>query len=56
MKIDAAEMTAQADKLQADYPNARIVRLHHANHYVFLSDEADVLREMNALIKGLPKP
>jgi pimeloyl-ACP methyl ester carboxylesterase len=55
-KIDAAMMTALADTLQADYSNARIVRLPNANHYVFLSNEADVLREMNAFMDGLPKP
>ena len=27
--------------------------LCHANHYVFLSNEADVLREMDAFIGGL---
>jgi len=55
-KDDAARMTALADTLQADYPNARVVRLPNANHYVFFSNEADVLREMNAFIAGLPKP
>jgi non-heme chloroperoxidase len=35
-------------------PSARVVRLPHANHYVFRSNEADVLREMNAFIGSLP--
>jgi hypothetical protein len=30
------------------------VRLPRANHYVFLSNEADVLREMNAFLASLP--
>jgi non-heme chloroperoxidase len=30
-------------------PSAR-VRLPHADHFVFLSNEADVLREMNAFL------
>jgi non-heme chloroperoxidase len=34
-------------------PSARVVRLPNANHFVFLSNEADVLREMNAFIGGL---
>jgi hypothetical protein len=34
-------------------PNARVVRLPNANHFVFVSNEADVLREMNAFIAGL---
>jgi hypothetical protein len=29
------------------------VRLPRANHYVFLSNETDVLREMNAFISDL---
>jgi len=28
--------------------------LPHASHYVFQSNEADVLREMNAFIGSLP--
>jgi len=31
-----------------------VVRLPHADHYVFRSNEADVLREVNAFIAGLP--
>jgi non-heme chloroperoxidase len=31
----------------------RIVDLHHADHYVFLSNEADVLREMRAFLAAL---
>ena len=56
VKIDTAEMTRLADTLRADYPNARIVRLPNADHFVFESNEADVLREMNAFMDGLPKP
>jgi hypothetical protein len=36
-------------------PSARVVRLPHANHYVFRSNEADVLREMNAFFASLPQ-
>jgi pimeloyl-ACP methyl ester carboxylesterase len=35
-------------------PNAKVIRLPFANHYVFFSNEADVLREMNAFIGNLP--
>jgi len=35
-------------------PSAHVVRIPNANHYVFLSNEADVLREMNAFIATLP--
>jgi len=31
-----------------------VVTIPHANHYVFRSNEADVLREIRAFIDGLP--
>jgi non-heme chloroperoxidase len=34
-------------------PNAKVVRLPFASHYVFFSNEADVLREMNAFIRSV---
>ena len=37
----------QAKAFETGVPSARVVRLAHANHYVFLSNESDVLREMN---------
>lgn len=39
---------------QAGVPCAHVVRLANANHYVFLSNEADVLREMNEFLGDLP--
>ena len=38
---------------ESGLPAARVVRIPNANHYVFLSNEADVLREMNTFIAGL---
>lgn len=35
-------------------PSAHVVRIPNANHYVFNSNEADVLRAMNAFIATLP--
>jgi alpha-beta hydrolase superfamily lysophospholipase len=46
---------AQAKALETAIPTAKVVRLPNANHYVFNSNEADVLREMNAFIANLPK-
>jgi pimeloyl-ACP methyl ester carboxylesterase len=43
----------QAKAFEAGVAGARVVRLARANHYVFLSNEADVLREMRAFIAGL---
>ena len=51
---DLATTGAQATAFETGLPSARVVRLPHANHYVFLSNEVDVLREMNAFIAGLP--
>ncbi|HKX00113.1 MAG TPA: alpha/beta hydrolase [Bryobacteraceae bacterium] len=51
---DEATTGAQAKAFERGVPSARIVRLPHANHYVFLSNEADVLREMNAFLGSLP--
>jgi alpha-beta hydrolase superfamily lysophospholipase len=45
---------AQAKAFETGLPSARVVRLPHANHDVFQSNEADVLREMNAFIASLP--
>ncbi|HEX3375083.1 MAG TPA: alpha/beta hydrolase [Edaphobacter sp.] len=45
---------AQAKAFEAGVPSARVVRLPHARHEVFSSNEEDVLREMNAFIGTLP--
>jgi non-heme chloroperoxidase len=52
---DLERTGAQAKAFETGLPSARVVRLPHANHYVFRSNEADVLREMNAFIGSLPK-
>jgi pimeloyl-ACP methyl ester carboxylesterase len=48
------QLESQADMFQALGPNVRVVRLQGAQHYVFRSNEADVLREVNAFIATLP--
>jgi len=52
---DEANTGAQAKAFESGVPSARVVRLPHANHYVFFSNEADVLREMNAFLGTLPQ-
>ena len=52
---DEANTGAQAKAFERGVPSARVVRLPHANHYVFFSNEADVLREMNAFVASLPQ-
>jgi pimeloyl-ACP methyl ester carboxylesterase len=44
----------QIKVVEAGIPRARIVRLPGANHYVYLSNEADVIREMRVFVRGLP--
>jgi non-heme chloroperoxidase len=44
----------QAKAFETQVPAAHVVRIPHANHYVFDSNEEDVLREMNAFIVALP--
>ena len=50
---DEATTGAQAKAFETGVPSARVVRLAHANHYVFLSNESDVLREMNDFLGNL---
>jgi pimeloyl-ACP methyl ester carboxylesterase len=52
---DIADLTGpQANAFQAANPTARVVRLPRASHYVYESNEADVLREMRAFIAAAP--
>jgi pimeloyl-ACP methyl ester carboxylesterase len=54
---DARDMETSgipAKAFEAGLPSSRVVILPHANHYVYQSNEAEVLREMNAFISGLP--
>jgi pimeloyl-ACP methyl ester carboxylesterase len=55
-RAEQSDMTttgAQADAFEAALPSARVVRLPHADHYVFRSNESDVLREMTAFMSSL---
>jgi non-heme chloroperoxidase len=45
--------TRQAKALEDGVPTARVVRLRDADHYVYLSNEADVLREMKSFLSTL---
>jgi non-heme chloroperoxidase len=51
--LQAASIEAQVKAFERGVPSARVVRVANANHYVFLSNEADVLREMRAFLAGL---
>jgi non-heme chloroperoxidase len=55
MVAEADSATAlQVSAFARGVPQARVVRLPRANHFVFRSNEEDVLREMRAFIDGLP--
>jgi len=43
----------QAKAIEDGVPTARLVRLPAAHHYVFLSNEAEVLREMRSFLRRL---
>jgi pimeloyl-ACP methyl ester carboxylesterase len=45
----------QSAAFEKGLPTAHVVRLPHASHNVFSSNEADVLREMRAFIDSLPQ-
>jgi pimeloyl-ACP methyl ester carboxylesterase len=51
---DKAMMDSIVTAFEQAMPSAHMVRLVHANHYVFRSNEADVLREVNAFMAGIP--
>jgi len=50
---DSALTKAQADAVRAAAPSAQVVFLPHANHAIFMSNEADVLREMRNFLAHL---
>jgi pimeloyl-ACP methyl ester carboxylesterase len=53
---DVTDITGpQANAFERGQPSARVVRLPHADHYIFQSNEADVLREINAFLRSLSK-
>jgi pimeloyl-ACP methyl ester carboxylesterase len=51
---DAFTTSRQADAFAQGVPSARVVRLANADHYVFRSNEGDVVREMNSFLSSLP--
>jgi len=50
---DAAIAGEQARAFKEGVPSARVVILPHANHYLFISNESEVLREMRAFLAAL---
>jgi non-heme chloroperoxidase len=50
---DLETTSAQAAAFEKGVASARVVRLPNANHFVWRSNEADVIREMNTFLAGL---
>ena len=44
---------AQANAVEASVPTTRVVRVANSDHYVFRSNEADVVRQMDAFLASL---
>ena len=53
MKRIMAGDAARAELFEKSAPNARLVRIANASHYIYRSNEADVIREMNAFMDAL---
>jgi len=52
LKILAAD-TVRFANFEKRSPNARLIRIANASHYIYRSNEADVIREMNAFMDAL---
>jgi len=48
-----AELPNQVDAFEAGLPSARVVRLKGASHFVFNSNQREVLEQMNAFLAKL---
>ena len=48
-----ADVMPQIKAFECGIPGARVIRIAHSNHYVFRSNEAEVLREIFAFIDRL---
>lgn len=53
---DLARVMPQVDAFRRLVPSARVVVLPNANHYVFRSNEAEVLRDIRGFIDELSRP
>ena len=52
---DLQRQTRLANAFEAGVPSAKVVRLPNADHYIFRSNEAEVLRAMNDFLGKLPQ-
>ena len=57
-KAEAEEVARNLPQMKAfekGVPSAKVINIPRANHWVFWSNEAEVLREMNAFLRSLPE-
>jgi hypothetical protein len=54
--FDLERSANMSNGFAAVFPSAKVVRLQNANHYVFRSNEVDVIRVMNDFLDKLPQP
>jgi hypothetical protein len=52
---DLGRQTRLANAFEAGVPSAKVIRLPNADHYIFRSNEAEVLRAMNDFLGKLPQ-
>jgi len=52
--VEAAGYEEQAEAFEKGIPSARVIRVRNADHFIFLSNETDVLREMRTFLGNLP--
>jgi hypothetical protein len=45
----------QLKAVEAGIPHSRVVRIANADHYIFITNEAEVLLEMRAFLSALEK-
>jgi pimeloyl-ACP methyl ester carboxylesterase len=53
--IESGLVEKQARAIEEAVPTAHVIRIANANHFVYLSNQPEVLREMRAFIGGLSK-
>lgn len=55
LAADKALTSEQVDAFQAGNPSATVIRIPNANHFVFRSNEAEVLNAINSFASSLPR-
>jgi hypothetical protein len=53
---DLARTTALANTFEVGVPSAHVLRIANADHTIFRSNEAEVLRDMDSFLNELPQP